>query len=88
MKITADDEKLIVGHWDGNLVLISSRDGEVIKSFGKAHDHYITVIMITMNQKFFFTASAYGVLKQWNYMDYTLLRDHGKIMGTIISLCL
>jgi WD40 repeat protein len=95
IKITADDEKLLVGDNGGQLKLILSRDGEVIKEFGlidedfgKAHDNFISGIVITVDQKFFFTSSVYGVLKQWNYEDNTLVKDHGNIMDYISSLCL
>jgi WD40 repeat protein len=89
MKITADDEKLFVGDYCGHLKLISLVDGHVIKHFSKIHDYWITGIMITVDQKFFFTSSENGVLKQWNYEDNTLVRDHGKITDNgIWSLCL
>ena len=89
MKITADGEKLLVGDSTGHLKLISLIDGEVIKDFGRAHDGCITGIMIPVDQKLFFTSSENGVLKQWNYEDNTLVRDHGKITNNYIrSLCL
>ena len=86
MKITVEDEKLLVGDCEGHLKLISSRDGKVIKRFGQVHDYEISGIMITVDQKFFFTSSKYGALKQWNYEDTTLVRDHGKINNFICSL--
>jgi hypothetical protein len=83
MKIMADDEKLLVEDSWGHLKLISSRDGEVIKRFGQVHDQSITGIMITVDQRFFFTFSYGGQLKQWNYEDNTLVRDHGRISSWI-----
>jgi WD40 repeat protein len=89
MKITADNDKLFVGDYGGKLKLISLRDGELIKDFGKALSHTITGIIITSDQRFFFTSSANGVLKQWNYKDNTLVRDYGQITDNQIwSLCL
>ena len=88
MKITADGEKLLVGDVRGHLKLISSRDGKVIKDFGKVHDGHITGIVITGDQNFWLTSSSDGQLKQWNYGDNTLVRDHGKIADDIWSLCL
>ena len=88
MKITADGEKLLFGDSSGQLKLISSEDGQEIKDFGRAHNYPITGIVITMDQKFFFTSSSDGVLKQWNYKDRTLLRDYGEIIDEICSLCL
>jgi hypothetical protein len=88
MKITADDEKLLVGDQEGHLKLISLIDGAVIKDFGRAHHDMITGIAIRADQKLFFTASRDGVLKQWNYQDNTLVRDHGNIMDDIHCLCL
>ena len=87
MKITADGEKLLVGGDRGDLQLRSSRDGKVIKDFGRAHWTWITGIMITLDQKFWFSSSSDGVLKQWNYEDNTLVRDHGGIMMNTLSLC-
>ena len=71
MKITADGEKLFIGDSGGQLNLILSRDGELIKDFGRSHVYGITVIMITIDQKFFFTSSDDGVFKQWNYKEKT-----------------
>jgi hypothetical protein len=88
MKITADDEKLLVGDNSGHLKWISSRDGELIKHFGEAYYDWISGIVITADQKFFFTSSCNGQLKQWNYEDNTLVRDHGKINYLIWSMCL
>jgi hypothetical protein len=61
-------------------------NGDVIKDFGQVHDR-ITGIIITLDQKFFFTSSRDGELKQWNLQDNTLVRDHGKITDDYI-LCL
>jgi hypothetical protein len=58
MKITANGEKLLVGYADGYLKLMSSICGEVIKDFGKIHESAISGIVITVNQKFFFTCSC------------------------------
>ena len=88
MKISADGEKLLVGDYQGRLKLISARDGELIKDFGRVHDYAITGIVITVDQKFWFTCSTNGELKQWNYGDNTLVRDHGNINDLICSLCL
>jgi WD40 repeat protein len=87
MKITADDEKLLVGDNQGHLILISSRDGQVIKDFGRALNSEVSGIVMTADQKFFFTSSADGKLKQWNYEDNTLARDDGRINSKIVSLC-
>jgi WD40 repeat protein len=70
------------------LKLISLSDGELIKDFGQAHDGRISSIMITTDQKFFFTSSLDGKLKQWNCEDSTLVRDYGKITNEIFSMCL
>ena len=87
MKITADGGKLLVGDYDGNLKLISiSRDGGLIKDFLRPHNNYITGITVTLDQKFFFTSSDDGVLKQWNYEDNTMVKDHGKITDCVESL--
>jgi WD40 repeat protein len=88
MKITADDEKLLVGDNRGHLKLISSRDGGLIKDFGRAHEDGISGIMISGEEQFFFTSSFDGVLRQWNFEDNTLVRDHGKITNCIDDLCL
>jgi hypothetical protein len=88
MKITADDEQLLVGDAAGHLTLISSIDGEVTKKFGRLHDGYISGMIVTLDQKFFFSASSAGELKQWNGQDLTLAKDHGEIMDPIYSLCL
>jgi WD40 repeat protein len=87
IKITADVGKLLVGN-GGYFDLISSKDGELIKAFGKIHENFMTGIMITSDQKLFFTSSFNGVLKEWNNEDNTLVRDHGKIMDRIWSMCL
>jgi hypothetical protein len=80
---------LLVGDNLGHMKLISARDGELIQDLGKVHDDQITGIMRTADKKFFFTSTFDGKLKQWNYEDNTLIRDHGKIMNTRIwSLCL
>jgi WD40 repeat protein len=86
IKVTADGEKLFVGDSIGLLKLISLIDGQVIKDFGQVHDG-ITGIMITEDQKSFFTSSNNGTFKQWNYNDNTLVRDHGKIINRSFSLC-
>jgi WD40 repeat protein len=86
MKITAYGG-LLVGDGEGHLKLISSTDGRVIKDFGHVHDNWISGIVTTADQKFFFTSSFWGVLKQWNHEDNTLVRDHGKIKNSIYSLC-
>ena len=88
MKITADGEKLLFGDSSGQLKLISSEEGQEIKDFGRAHNYPITGIVITMDQKFFFTSSSDGELKQWNYEDNSLFKDHGRITEYISSLCL
>jgi hypothetical protein len=89
MKITADGDKLLVGDERGHLKLISSIDGKLIKDFGKIHENAISGIVITLNQKFFFTCSCFGVLKQWDYQDNSLVRDYGKMTyDYILSLCL
>jgi hypothetical protein len=85
MKITADGEKLLVGDYRGHLILISSRDAEVFNDFGRALPNPVTGIMTTADEKFFFTASYDGVLIQWNYGDYTLAIDHGKIANIPIA---
>jgi WD40 repeat protein len=88
MNITADGEKFLVGDSKGHLKLVSLRDGELIKNFGRAHDSYISGIIITPDQKFFITSSFHGELKQWNYEDNTLVTDHGKITNHYIrSFC-
>jgi hypothetical protein len=87
IKITVDDEKLLVADFWNQFKLISSRDGALIKDFGNVPDRYITGIMITRDQKFFFTSSRYGVLKQWNYEENTLVTNHGRITDNINSLC-
>ena len=38
MKISADEQKLILGDWDGNLKLMSLTDVTTIKHFGQIHD--------------------------------------------------
>ncbi len=67
---------------------MSSRDGELIKDFEMVHENGITGIIMSEDWKFFFTSSAFGVLKQWNYEDNTLVGDHEKIIGFIGSLYL
>ena len=67
MKLTVDDKKLLIRDYDGALKLISSKDGKLIKDFGIVHEYRITAITITSDQKFWFTSSGYGGLKQWNY---------------------
>jgi WD40 repeat protein len=47
MKITPDEEKLLVGDDCGHLQLISLIDGELIKDFYEVHDHIISAIVIT-----------------------------------------
>ena len=86
MKITADGEKLLVGDYLGHLKLISSRDGTVIKDFGRAHNISIIGITITPDQKFCFTSCSYGTLKKWNHQDNTLVKDYGNIVDSIWSL--
>jgi hypothetical protein len=88
MKITADDEKLLVGDQKGHLNLISSRDGEVIKDSGRAHECYITRIVITADHRFFFISSYIGNLEQRDYKAGTLVMEHGNIKNNISSLCL
>jgi hypothetical protein len=88
MKFTADDGNVLVGDEKGYLKLISLTDGQVIKDFGIVHDFITIGIMITEDQKFFLTSSFYGELKQWNYEDNTLAKDHGKITNRIMSLSL
>jgi hypothetical protein len=83
----AEGEKLLVGDSEGQLKLISSIDGGVIKDFGQVHDRDITGIMIKLDQKFFFTSSFGGELKQWNYEDNTMARDHERIANWIYCLC-
>ena len=46
MKISADDEKVLVGDRGGHLKLISSRDRELIKDFGRVHESDIGGIML------------------------------------------
>jgi WD40 repeat protein len=88
MMISAGDEKLLFGNDIGRLKWISSIDGELIKDFRLAHEREITGIVITADQKFFFTSSYEGVLKQWNYEDNTLVRNHGEITNMISSMSL
>jgi hypothetical protein len=69
--------------------LISLMTGIVIKRFGRVSDVIISRIMFTIDQKSWFTSLPDRVLKQWNYGDNTLFRDHGVIAGHFIgSLCL
>jgi WD40 repeat protein len=86
MKVMADGKKVLVGDYDGHLKLISLRDGKLIKDFLRPHHNYITGIMVTLDQLFFFTSSDDGVLKQWNYGDKSLVTDHGRITNCIESL--
>jgi WD40 repeat protein len=88
MKISADGKKLLIGDLGGNLKLISLTDGTTIKDFGYLHDSSISGIVITADEKFFFTSGSDGTLKQWNYEDTTLFRDYGKITDCICCLCL
>jgi WD40 repeat protein len=90
IKITADDANLFVGDSYGHLKLISLIEGKVIQDFGMIFDcNSFTGIIITVDQKFFFTSSGDGELKQWNYEDNTLISDHGEITNAgIDSLCL
>jgi hypothetical protein len=60
---------LLVGDAAGHLTLISSINGEVTKNFGRLHDGYIGGLIVTLDQKFFFSASSAGELKQWNAQD-------------------
>jgi hypothetical protein len=59
MKIIADDQKLLVGDQKGQLKLLSSKNGWLIKDFGLIHDSIIG-IMIEPYQKFFYTSSVDG----------------------------
>ena len=67
--------------------LMSLTDGTKIKDFGQIHNEKITGIVITADEKFFFTSSEKGKLKQWNYGGTTLVKSYGKITGGIFSLC-
>jgi hypothetical protein len=67
--------------------LISFTDGKAIKRYGKIQDAGITGIVITADEKFLFTCSVRGILKQWNYGDMTLVREYRKIADGIYSLC-
>jgi WD40 repeat protein len=88
MQITAKGKKLLVGDWSGCLKLISSKDGEVIKDFGQAHSGMITGIVISVDQRYFFTSSLDGKMKQWNCKNNTLFKDHGYLIGDgICNLC-
>jgi WD40 repeat protein len=66
MKIAADGDRLLVGDAAGSLGLVSSRDGYTIKDFGYVHPSWISGIMMSVEEKFFFTSSNDGVLKQWS----------------------
>ena len=87
MKISADEQKLFLAHGDGNLKLMSLIDGTTIKDFGQIHDEQITAIVITADEKFFFTSSYDGELKQWKYGDLTLVRYCEKFNDAILSMC-
>jgi WD40 repeat protein len=88
MQITAKGKKLLVGDFGGFLKLISSRDGAVIKDFGRAHSENITGIVISADQRYFFTSSLDGKLIQWDCKNNTLFKDHGyQIRDGINYLC-
>ena len=88
MKLTVDSKKLIVGDHSGFMKLISAKDGELIKDFGQAHKEMITDIVITVDHKYFFTSSIDGSLKQWNYKNNTLYKDHANLIRDgICHLC-
>jgi hypothetical protein len=76
MKISADEETLFLGDHAGRLKLMSLTDGTIIKDWGKIHDGRMTGIVKTADEKFLFTSSSSGILKQWNYGEKTLVRDH------------
>jgi WD40 repeat protein len=89
MKISADETKIFLGEDHSNLKLISLTDGTIIKDFGNVHNYgEINGIVMTADEKFFFTSSRNGRLKQWNYGDTTLVVDYRQITGKIHCLCL
>ena len=63
-------------------------DGTIIKNFGNILDDGISGIVITADEKFFFTSCGAGVLQQWNYEDRSLVRNYGEITDQIYCLCL
>jgi WD40 repeat protein len=88
MKISADEKNLFLRDGSNRLRLISLTDGTTTKDFGRIHDHLISGIVVTADEKFFFTSSVDGKLIQWNYGDTSLVRVYKQITGGIISLCL
>jgi hypothetical protein len=87
MKITADEEKLLIAGFAGEMKLISLTDGKLVKAFPNTHDGRISGIVTTADQKFWFTSNSDGRLIQWNYGGNSLLKDHGKVADFISSLC-
>ena len=87
MTISADEKKLFLGDFGGNLKLISLKTGKTIKHFGIVHD-WMSGIVITADEKSFFTSSRDGLFKQWNYGDRLLVRDYGETAPHIRCLCL
>jgi hypothetical protein len=88
MKISADGEKLFISDDNGNLKLISLIDATIIRDFGKVCDHEISGIVITVDERFFFTSTVDGRLIQWNYGNTSFFRQYRRITGGISSLCL
>jgi hypothetical protein len=76
---------MLVGDYCGYLKLISSIDGKLIKDFRRVHYTAITGIVKTEDKKLFFASSRDGQLKQWNFEDNTLVKDHGKITNNLIN---
>jgi hypothetical protein len=79
IRITVDDQKMLVGGERGELKLISFINGKVIKDFDEVHDTLILGIRITEDQKFYLTSSTDRRLQQWNNEDKTLFKDHRKL---------
>jgi WD40 repeat protein len=88
MKISVDQQKLFIGDGWGQLILMSLTDGTTIKHFGQIYRRGITGIVITGDEKFFFTSSEDAQIKQWNYGDSSLFGKYGKIGDYIECLCL
>jgi WD40 repeat protein len=88
MRFSAYQEKFLYADFKCCLKLMSLPGLKTIKDFGEIHDDNINGLVFTADEKFFFSSSWDGGLKQWNYKDQTLVKDYRKMTYGIRCLYL
>ena len=83
--ISSDNETIVCGYHDGQIVFFNILTSQVIHSF-KAHKGRINDICISQDGKYVFSASQDGRIGQWNIKDGSLIRYYEGHYAEVHSL--